>query len=396
MLGLAVRSAADRLVQLAASQPAAVILAHMSDGPGSERQPGIVVVWTGSAPTLRVFPIDEGGIVLGRELLGTTSDDRISRQHARVTVRKNAGTDPGVHRFVVTDLASRNGTFVSGQALVDRELTVTSPAVVRTGRTVALILDDVRRFHGGQVTSRGDTLVGPSSQPAWSAVELAARADENLLLLGEDGTGKGRLAEHYAETRGRRMARFNPTVHDMAVERVVRDAESLLLDEPGRLLAAHHEALTKLLAERPALRVVTSATARLEQLAVPAALAARLATRVCEVPPLRHRPEELPYLVAQAVASATPGLSIHSSLIEMALLRPWPGNARELLAAVTRAAHEVAASGKNNLRGEDLDADAGYLMAGAPTINASVQPTLMGGVGARRRRRSMSKIDESD
>ncbi len=353
----------------------------------------MIVVWTGATPTLRVFPIGEDGLILGRELLGATSDDRISRQHARVGVRKNAGTDPGVHRFVVTDLASRNGTFVSGQALVDREITVTSPAVVRTGRTVALVLDDIRRFHGGQVLSRGETLIGPSSQPAWTAVEAAARADENLLLLGEEGSGKGLLAEHYADTRGRRMARFNPTVHDMAVERVVRDAETLLLDEPGRLLAVHHEALSKLLAERPGLRVVTSATNRLEQLAVPGPLATRLAARVCEVPPLRHRPEELPYLVAQAVAAATPGISIHSTLIEMALLRPWPGNARELVTAVTRAAHEVAASGKNNLRGEDLDADAGYLMAGAPTINASVQPTLM---GARRRRRALSKVDEND
>jgi transcriptional regulator of acetoin/glycerol metabolism len=363
----------------------------MSDGTGSDRQPGIIVVWTGSTPTLRVFPIDDTGLILGRELVGVTSDDRISRQHARITIRKNAGTDPGVHRFVVTDLASRNGTFVSGQALVDRELTVTSPAVVRTGRTVAIVLDDIRRFAGGQVATRGDTLVGPSSLPCWTATEAAAAASENLLLLGEEGVGKSRLAEHYAETRGRRIARFNPTVHDMAVERVVKEAETLLLEEPGRLLAVHHEALIKLLEQRSQLRVVTSASNKLEQLAVPPPLASRLSTRVCEVPPMRQRPEELPYLVAHAVGTATPGVSIHSTLIEVALLRPWPGNTRELTAAVTRAAHEVASQGKNNLRGEDLDTEAGYLMAGAPTINASVQPTMM---GARRRRRAVSKVDE--
>lgn len=351
----------------------------------------MVVVWTGSTPTLRVFPLGDTGLILGRELLGTTSDDRISRQHARITIRKNAGTDPGVHRFVVTDLASRNGTFVSGQALVDRELTVTSPAVVRTGRTVAIVLDDIRRFTGGQVATRGETLVGPSSLPCWTATEAAATADEHLLLLGEEGVGKSRLAEHYAETRGRRIARFNPTVHDMAVERVVKEAETLLLDEPGRLLAVHHEALGKLLEQRPPLRVVTTAGSKLEQLGVPPPLASRLSTRVCEVPPLRHRPEELPYLVAHVVGAAAPGLSIHSTLIEVALLRPWPGNARELATAVTRAAHEVATQGKNNLRGEDLDTEAGYLMAGAPTINASVQPTML---GARRRRRAMSKVDE--
>ncbi len=341
---------------------------------------------------MRAFPLTAGGLLLGRELLGSTSDDRISRQHARISIRESTGTDPGVIRFAVTDLASRNGTYVSGQPLVDREITLTSPGVVRTGRTVAIVLDDIRRFFDGQVQRRGHALVGPSSQPAWAATAAAAVAGEHLLLLGEEGVGKGALAEHYRETRGVREARFNPMVHDMPLERVVRDAETLILDSPGRLVAAHYEALGKLLEQRASLRVVTSATARLEQLGVPQPLAARLSARVCEVPPLRQRPEELSYLVAAAAEAAVPGLTIHSTLIEMALLRPWPGNARELATAVTRAAHEVVTQGKNNLRGEDLDTEAGYLMAGAPTINASVQPTMLG--AARRRRRAVSKIDE--
>lgn len=364
----------------------------MSDGPGSDRQPGILVVWTGSTPTQRVFPIGPAGLVLGRELLGTTSDDRISRQHARISIRDNTGTDPGVIRFAVTDLASRNGTFAGGQPLIDREITVTSPAVVRTGRTVAIVLDDVRRFTTSTVEKRGEALVGPSSALTWAGVEAAAAAAEHLLILGEEGVGKGTLAEHYRERRGVREARFNPTVHDMPLERVVKDtAETLILDEPGRMASAQYEALSKILDARPTLRVVTSATARLEQLGVPQPLAARLSSRVCEVPPLRVRSEELAYLVARVVAAAAPSLSIHSTLIEAALLRPWPGNTRELTTAVTRAAHEVITQGKNNLRGEDLDIEAGYLMAGAPTINASVQPTMLGG---RRRRRPVSKVDE--
>lgn len=363
----------------------------MSDGPGSERQPGILVVWTGATPTLRAFPLGKDGLILGRELLGATTDDRISRQHARISIRPSAGTDPGVIRFAVTDLASRNGTFTSGNPLVDREITVTSPAVVRTGRTVAIVLDDVRRFVDAAITQRSELIIGPSSQPTWATVEAAALAGEHLLLCGEEGVGKGRLAQRYAEARGVREARFNPTVHEMPLERAVRDSETLILDEPGRLLAAHHESLAKLLEQRPQLRVVTSATGRLEQLGVPQPLAARLSARACEVPPLRARPEELAYLVAQTAAAAAPALTIHSTLIEVALLRPWPGNIRELCTAVTRAAHEVSAQGKNNLRGEDLDTEAGYLMAGAPTINASVQPTML---GARRRRRALSKVDD--
>jgi hypothetical protein len=363
----------------------------MSDGPGSDRQPGILVVWTGATPTLRAFPIGKDGLILGRELLGATTDDRISRQHARISVRHGAGTDPGVIRFAVTDLSSRNGTFTGGAPLVESEITVTSPAVVRTGRTVAIVLDDIRRFLDAALTPRSELVIGPSSRPTWDAVEAAALAGEHLLLLGEVGVGKGRLAQRYAEARGVREARFDPTVHEMPLERAVRDAETLLLSEPGRLLATHHDSLARLLEQRPQLRVVTSAPARLDQLGVPPALATRLSARTCEVPPLRARPEELSFLVAQIAAAAAPALTIHSTLIEVALLRPWPGNIRELTDAVTRAAHAVSGQGKNNLRGDDLDVEAGYLMAGAPTINASVQPTML---GARRRRRPHSKVDD--
>ncbi|MCX5740972.1 MAG: FHA domain-containing protein [Proteobacteria bacterium] len=86
--------------------------------------PGVVVVWTGAHPTVAAFRIPETGLIIGRELLEQTTDDRISRQHARVTWRDN--------RFVVTDLGSRNGTYVGGHALIDREVTVTAPSVVRT------------------------------------------------------------------------------------------------------------------------------------------------------------------------------------------------------------------------------------------------------------------------
>ena len=90
------------------------------------------------------------------------------------------------------------------------------------------------------------------------------------------------------------------------------------------------------------------------------------------MPPLRDRPDEMAFLVHDAVRGAEPGLQIHSTLIEACLLRPWPGNSRELVAEVSRTAHTVASQGKNNIRGEDLDNDAGHLMVGAPTLNAAV------------------------
>src|SRR5215475_2620146 len=142
--------------------------------------PGAVVVWSGAVPVVQAFRIPEGGLVLGRELLENTTDDRISRQHARVAWRDK--------RFVVTDLGSRNGTYAGGDPLVDREVTVTAPSVVRTGRTVSVLLDDIRRFEGAAIASAYDAIVGPSTAPLWQAVDHAAQSGENLFIHGKPAT----------------------------------------------------------------------------------------------------------------------------------------------------------------------------------------------------------------
>lgn len=348
----------------------------MPDGPTAAAPvPGAVVVWTGAAPTIQAFRIPPAGLVIGRELLDNTTDDRISRQHARVAWRDK--------RFVVTDLGSRNGTYAGGNALVDREVTVTAPSVVRTGRTVSVLLEDIRRFEGAAISSEHDAIVGPSTAPLWRAIEAAAHAGDNLLILGEPGSGKGRLARGYARARSRQESVFNPTIQAVPLERVVSAAtETLILEQVGKLGAQNLVTLARLI-ERRNLRFVTTATMQLAHLGLDPELAAALSTRSIVVPPLRDRPDEMAFLVNDAVRGAEPALQIHSTLIEVCLLRPWPGNARELLAEVSRTAHTVAAQGKNNIRGEDLDNDAGHLMVGAPTLNAAVQPTAVGKQGRR-------------
>ena len=199
----------------------------MAEGPSAATPvPGAVVVWTGASPTIQAFRIPPTGLVLGRELLDNTTDDRISRQHARVAWRDN--------RFVVTDLGSRNGTYTGGHPLVDREVTVTPPSVVRTGRTVAVLVDDVRRFEGGTISSTHDAIVGPSTAPLWREIEAIAAAGANLLVLGEPGTGKGRMARGYARARNRPDIVFNPTIQAVPLERVVGpNIETLILEQVG-------------------------------------------------------------------------------------------------------------------------------------------------------------------
>ena len=352
--------------------------------PGSVHDvPGVVIVWTGASPTVLAFRIPPEGLVLGREILESTTDDRISRQHARVSYRDG--------RFVVTDLGSRNGTYVGGHALVDREVTVTPPSVVRTGRTVSVLMADVRMFENTKVTTLDDAIVGAATAQLWTDIERAARAGVNVLLLGEPGTGKGRMARGYARARNKHEVVFNPTIQAVPLERVAGpNVETLILEQVGKLGAQNLATLVKLLDTRPTLRVITTAVMLPEHLGIPADLSKRLAGQVIAIPPLRDRPDEMAYLVEDAVRGAESGLQIHSTLIESCLLRPWPGNTRELVSEVSRTAHTVAAQGKNNLRGEDLDNDAGHLMVGAPTINAAVQPTA---VGKQRKKRSTSALD---
>src|ERR1043165_430723 len=168
----------------------------MPDGPAPPTPvPGVVVVWSGATPTVQTFRVPPNGLVIGRERLENTTAARISRQHARVIWRDK--------RFVVTDLGSRNGTYAGGHALVDREVTVTPPSVVRTGRTVAVLVEDIRKFETGAIETRHDAIVGASTHPLWMQMEQAEQAGTNLLIIGEPGSGKGRMARGYARVRGK-------------------------------------------------------------------------------------------------------------------------------------------------------------------------------------------------
>jgi len=352
----------------------------------SQAVPGVVVVWTGAQPTVQVFRVGANGVVIGRELLQTTTDDRISRQHARIMWKDR--------RFVVTDLGSRNGTYAGGHALVDREVTVTPPSVVRCGRTVSVLIEDVRRFEGASIETRHDAIVGASTYPLWMQMEQAATAGNNLLIIGEAGVGKGRMARGYARVRGRPEAVFNPTIQAVPLERIAApQVETLILEQVGKFRGPDTQTLTKLLDTRPNLRIVTTSSMPLEHLGLPPEIVQRLSRATVILPPLRDRPDEMAFLVHDAVRSSEPGIQIHSTLIEACLLRPWPGNSRELVSEVSRTAHTVASQGKNNVRGEDLDNDAGHLMVGAPTLNAAATPTA---VGKQRRKRPSSRPNSRD
>ncbi len=80
-------------------------------------------------------------------------------------------------------------------------------------------------------------------------------------------------------------------------------------------------------------------------------------------PPLRERPEEIPWLVHAEVARAAPGLALHVSLVEACLCRVWPGNVRELLAETRSAAQAALATGAARVEALHLSPTAGSAFA---------------------------------
>jgi FHA domain len=95
---------------------------------------GVLAVWSGNAAVSLAWRIADG-IVLGRELLPDTTDDRLSRVHARISRLDG--------RLVASDAGSRNGTFVNGHAIETGTAEVVPGTVIRTGRTIWTIVADV-------------------------------------------------------------------------------------------------------------------------------------------------------------------------------------------------------------------------------------------------------------
>ncbi len=351
---------------------------------------GVLVVWSGDTPRLLTLRVPAGGLILGRDTLAETGDDRLSRQHARI--RWNGA------RFQVTDLGSRNGTFVGGSLVADGEVTALPPVVVRTGRTISILCSDIGRYEGATVTADG-AVIGPTVRPAWDAVTAAAREGTTLLLTGERGTGKTLAARAFhaaSAATGALVAIDCATIPPGTAERLLigtrattggdADVDGYLAAAAGGTLFLDDIAALDLSVQAALLRVFESGELRALGASRPRpvamhvvgsthhdlraeVLAGRFSGELLEwlgrpevrLPPLRDRVEDIAWLVAAAVGPS--GLPAHPSLVEACLLRPWPGNVGELAGEVGRAAHASVEAARKAVRTEDLDGAAGRLIA---------------------------------
>lgn len=370
--------------------------------------PGLVLIFADRGPRARVFRLKDGLIELGRMELAVSDhlDSMISRRHARFAVHGA--------KWEVTDLDSRNGSFVVGNRLSGKTA-ISAGVVVRVGGALLLPVADVTPFEQRGLGITDGTVGGPSLRKALDAVALAQRVGlvSSLMISGESGTGKEIAAKVFHLADGKPNAPLSAvncaTIPKDLAERLLfgsrrgafsgaTDAQGLVqaanggtlfLDEVAELPLDVQSKLLRMLETREVVRLgatsgepvdvrICAATWRNLREEVAAGrfredLYFRIGQPEVRLPPLRERVEEVPWHIQHVLDECGRGrtLSATSAFVEACTLRHWPGNVRELRAEVRRAATSAAAQGSDVLTADELSPT-----AGAPIDRSEPAPRL--------------------
>jgi DNA-binding NtrC family response regulator len=249
----------------------------------------------------------------------------------------------------------------------------------------------------------------PSMRPVLELIERIGPSDANVMLTGENGTGKGVVAQALHAVSGR-SARPLITVNtgglpegifeselfghvkgaftDARTDRVGRfelaDGGTLFLDEIANITPAQQSKLLRVLETGEFERVGSSKTHRVNVRIFSATnsdlgaevvggrfredLLFRLNTIEIRLPPLRERREDIPLLAMHFLGQYAQRYRKHlagfeSAAMQVILDHPWPGNVRELDHAVERS---VLMAQGGTVKASDLALRAGR--EGAPRL----------------------------
>jgi DNA-binding NtrC family response regulator len=333
--------------------------------PGSP-EPGVVWLYTEHVFTGQRAFRPSGRFRVGRGDVELHLDDsQTSREHFELGIVNGA--------VAVTDLESRNGTYVNGRR-EDKTVRAAAGSTIRSGKSLLLVVEDVRRFE--PVVEFPPPLVGGAGIAALhDALGTISKLSQPVLLLGETGTGKERVAELLHAMSGRQgplvavnmsalptelveaelfgHARGSFSGSDRARIGLVRSADrgTLLLDEIGDLPLPLQAKLLRVLEsgevqplgeDRPTridVRFVAATNVDLDASVTRGTFRADLLHRLgvwrVQIPPLRERPEDIPLLVRHFAAHTDPPFSVEA--MEQLVTFSHPGNVRELKNAVETA-----------------------------------------------------------
>lgn len=237
----------------------------------------------------------------------------------------------------------------------------------------------------------------PSMMKLIKVVTKVAKTEANILITGENGTGKEMLAReiHRLSLRGRKemvsvdmgavseslfeselfgheRGAFTDARESRAGKFEAADGSTLFLDEIGNLTLSLQAKLLAALQNREITRLGSNKKIRIDIRLIAATnrdlpdmvakatfredLYYRINTIHLEIPPLRKRKEDIPlfaefFLKKYADLYKRPELTLHPQAMEKLKSYPWPGNVRELGHVIEKA---VILSDKNVIRTVDL------------------------------------------
>lgn len=242
----------------------------------------------------------------------------------------------------------------------------------------------------------------PEMQEVFDTIQKVAQTNANILILGENGTGKelvARALHKYSqradlplisvdlgavpdslfegELFGHVKGAFTDAREDRAGRFEIADKGTLFLDEIGNLPVHLQSKLLSVLENRQLTRVGSNKTLPIDIRLICATnmnlyemvhnsqfrqdLLYRINTIEIKLPPLRERNEDIILLAEHFLATYTkkynkPGMSLGKSAKTTLEKYPWPGNVRELQHAMERA---VILGGSIQLQASDFQ----FLMA---------------------------------
>jgi two-component system response regulator AtoC len=354
------------------------------------------------ASGLSIYPLPESGsISIGRanDCDARLSDALASRKHAMLhlgplAIEDNGsanGTRLGARRLealVPIEIQPGQAISIGGSLLIVRTTETSRQTGLEPGRSTA------------PTSSAADVTIvrDPAMQRLFAMVDRLAQGTINVLILGETGVGKERVAEAIHRASPRREAPFI-RINCAALSETLLESElfghergaftgavaakpglfeladkgHMFLDEVGELSTSVQAKLLRVIETHEVTRVgglrarsvdvrFLFATNRdLEHEVARGAFRAdlffRLKGAALEVPPLRQRSEEIIPLAESFLSRAAEkmNLGIRPTMTEEArgrlLAYSWPGNVRELRNVVERA---VLLCTDDSIRGADL------------------------------------------
>jgi transcriptional regulator of acetoin/glycerol metabolism len=294
-------------------------------------------------------------IILGRDQSLSTwciRDERVSRCHAAVR------WDNDAKDYLIVDRSSKNGINVNGTRINAAHL---APGdVIRAGESLIVVIDKQRQSAFQQ------------------AVEFASRSSVAVLLHGETGVGKERLAREVHRRSGRRgsfiavdcaalstnLAAGEPFGRGLGAFlaapnsgfSLIHEAEqgTLFLDNINELPIELQPAVSQILRERTDgakraepfdVRIIAATTVPIEERVRHGQfrldLYARLQAFNVHLPPLRERREQILTTLTDLATSQRQSIPVDCDAAEAILLNHWPTN----VCGLQQLLHEVLARG---------------------------------------------------